>query len=62
MCTYPVSGTEVDSLSKVISLVEASMIGPWEGDHKLASTLIRTYNLHERYISNASELKYLYIT
>ena len=45
--TYPVSKGEVDSLSKIESLVETSMIGSGKGDHKLTFTLVSTYNLFE---------------
>lgn len=47
MCkkAYPVCSTEVNSFSKVISLIEATVVGSREGDDKLPSTLVGTYNL-----------------
>ena len=45
--TYPVRKGKVDSLSKVESLIEASMIGPRKRDDELTSTLISTNNLRE---------------
>lgn len=42
---YPVCCAEVDSLRKVKALVESAVIGPREGNDKLASTLVCTVNL-----------------
>ena len=38
--TYPVCGTKIDSLCKVVTLVEASVVCSWECDHNLASMLV----------------------
>ena len=38
--TYPVSRAEVDCFSKIISLVETSMVGTWECHNKLPCALI----------------------
>ena len=43
---YPISKREIDCLGKVEALVKASVICPWEGHHKLASTLICSHHLH----------------
>lgn len=45
---YPVCSTEVNSLSKVISLIEATVIGSRKRDDKLPSTLVGSYNLPKR--------------
>lgn len=46
--SYPVCSTEVNSLSKVISLIEATVIGSRKRDDKLPSTLVGSYNLPKR--------------
>lgn len=43
--TYPVCSAEVNGFSKVISLIEAAVVGSGEGDDELSSTLVGTYNL-----------------
>jgi hypothetical protein len=43
--TYPVGWAEVDSFSKVVAIVEASVIGSGEGDDKLACLLVCTEDL-----------------
>lgn len=45
---YPVCGTEVDGLGKVVSLIEATVVGSRKGDHKLSRTLIGSYDLQKR--------------
>ena len=42
---HPVSGAEVNGLCEVVALVEAAVIGPGEGHHKLACTLIGPVHL-----------------
>ena len=46
--TYPVCSAEVNSFSKVISLIEATVVGSGEGDDELSGTLVGTYNLSIR--------------
>lgn len=46
---HPVSGAEVNSLCKVVALVEAAVVGPGEGDHKLPRTLIGPVHLRGKY-------------
>lgn len=46
--TYPVCSAEVYSFSKVISLIEATVVGSGEGDDKFTSTLVGAYNLPMR--------------
>lgn len=43
--TYPINSAEVNSLSKIKTLVETTVIGSWKCDHKLPSTLICSINL-----------------
>lgn len=43
--SHPVCSAEVNSFSKVISLIEATVVGSGEGDDELSSTLVGTYNL-----------------
>ena len=43
--SYPVHGTEVDSFSKVETLVESTVIRSGESDDKLACTLVGTIDL-----------------
>ena len=43
--SYPVHGTEVDSFSKVETLVESTVIRSGEGDDKLACTLVGAIDL-----------------
>lgn len=38
--SHPVSGAEVNCFCKVVSLIEATVVGPGEGHHKLPCTLI----------------------
>lgn len=46
--TYPVCSAEIDSFSKVIPLIEATVVGSGEGDDKLTSTLVGADNLPDR--------------
>lgn len=46
--TYPVRCAEIHSFSKVISLIEAAVVGSGEGDDKLSSALVGTNNLPTR--------------
>lgn len=46
--TYPVGCAEIHSFSKVVSLIEAAVVGSGEGDDKLSSALIGTNNLPTR--------------
>lgn len=43
--TYPICGAEVDCFSKVISLIEATVVGSRKGNYKLTSTLVSAYDL-----------------
>lgn len=43
--SYPVQCTEVDSFSKVETLIEATVVSSWKSDDKLACTLVRAINL-----------------
>lgn len=43
--TYPVCSAEVNRLSKVISLIEAAVVGSGEGDDELSSALVGTNDL-----------------
>ena len=45
---HPVRCAEVDRLCKVVALVEATVIGPGEGHHKLACALIGPVHLKEK--------------
>ena len=46
LCVFhPVRKSKVHSLSKVEALIEASMVGSRERDHKLTSTLVSADNL-----------------
>ena len=42
---HPVSSAEVNSLSEVVALVEAAVVGSGEGHHKLPCTLIGPVHL-----------------
>lgn len=44
---YPICGAEVDSLGKVVSLIEAAVIGSRKGDDKLPRALVGPYDLQE---------------
>lgn len=46
--TYPVGSAEIYSFSKVISLIEATVVGSGEGYDELTSTLVGTYHLQIR--------------
>lgn len=43
--THPVSSAEVNSLSEVVALVEAAVVGSGEGHHKLPCALIGPVHL-----------------
>lgn len=43
----PVDGAEVDGLSKIKALIEATVVGSRKRNHKLPSTLVRPVNLKE---------------
>lgn len=43
--TYPVCSAEVYSFSKVVSLIEATVVGSGEGDDKLTRTLVSAHHL-----------------
>lgn len=45
--THPVSSTEVYCFSKVIALVETTVVGSREGNDKLSSTLVGSDNLQK---------------
>lgn len=45
---YPVCCAEVYSLCKVVALIEAAVIGSWEGNNKLSCTLIGPIHLRDR--------------
>ena len=45
---HPVRRAEVDRLCKVVALVEATVIGPGEGHHKLSGALIGPVHLEEK--------------
>lgn len=45
---YPVCSAEVDGLGKVVSLIEATVVGSRKGDHKLSRTLIGSYDLQKK--------------
>lgn len=51
---HPVSGAEVNGLREVVALVEAAVIGPGEGHHKLPCTLIGPVHLREEICTRAS--------
>lgn len=53
---YPVCGAEVNSFSKVISLIEATVVGSGEGDDELTSTLVGAHNLPIRNTINQRKL------
>ena len=42
---HPIRRAEVDRLRKVVALVEAAVIGPGEGHHKLSGALIGPVHL-----------------
>lgn len=42
---YPVHGAEVNSFSKVETLVESTVVSSWESDDELARTLISAIDL-----------------
>lgn len=42
---YPICSAEVDSFSKVVSLIETTVIGSRKSDDKLSRTLIGSYDL-----------------
>lgn len=42
---HPISRAEIDRFSKVVPLVEASMIRSWESHHNLSCTLVSSHNL-----------------
>ena len=44
--TDPVSCGKVDSLGQVVAVVEASMVGPGEGDNKLPCILVGAHDRH----------------
>lgn len=46
--TYPVHSAEVDCLSKVEALIEATVISSGKRDDKLTSTLVCSVNLKHR--------------
>ena len=46
--TYPINCAEVHSFSKIETLIEATVISSWKGDHKLSGTLIGSINLGEK--------------
>lgn len=45
--TYPVHSAEVDRLSKVEALIEATVVGSRKRDDKLTSTLVCSVNLKD---------------
>lgn len=45
LLAYPIRSAEVDGFGKIISLIEATVIGSRESDDKFSSTLIRTDHL-----------------
>lgn len=48
MTMYPVCSAEVYGLGEVVALIEAAVIGSWEGDNKLSCTLIGAIHLWDR--------------
>lgn len=52
--TYPIRGAEIDSFSKVVTIVEPCMVSSWEGYDKLSCMLICAENLEKK---KASHLK-----
>lgn len=46
--TYPVNSTEVNSFSKIKTLVKTTMVGSWKCNHKLSSTLVSSVNLRRQ--------------
>lgn len=42
---HPISCAEINSLCKVVALVEAAVVGPGKGNHKLPGTLIGPVHL-----------------
>lgn len=43
--TYPVNCAEVDSFSKIETLIKATVISSWKCNHKFTSTLVGSVNL-----------------
>jgi len=43
---HPVGGAEVDCLGEVEALVEAGVVGAWEGDDELAGALVGLVDAH----------------
>ena len=45
IAAYPVCSAEIDSFSKVVPLVEATVVGSGEGDDELPGTLVGAHHL-----------------
>lgn len=61
--TYPVCSAEVYSFSKVVSLIEAAVVGSGEGDDKLTRTLVSAHHLWDQTnnVGSIMGLKKIYI-
>lgn len=46
--THPVSGAKVDSLSKIVALVEATVVSTREGNDEFSCTLVGADNLRKK--------------